>query len=103
MRQQSDPVRTDMACTNCPKNFIAQLDMSLDGEHVIECPYCGHEHLRLVRNGEVTYERWGSRPQRIDVEKRCVWKSDSQPVITSTAAAFIRNAWLNRLDLDLTP
>lgn len=87
-----------MNCTNCHKSFIAQFDFSLNGDHVCECPYCGHEHLRKIKNGVMTEERWGSRENRINVEKRCVWKSDSQPMITSTAAAFIREAWLNKLD-----
>lgn len=91
------PVRTDMNCTECSKNFVAQLDMSLDGNHVIECPYCGHEHCRVVTGGKVTGDRWESRRQRVDVDKRCVWKSDSQPIMTSTASAFIREAWLGRL------
>lgn len=91
------PVRSDMHCTECGKNFVAQLDMALDGNHVIECPYCGHEHCRVVTLGKVTDDRWDSRRQRIDVDKRCVWKADSQPIFTSTAAAFVREQWLNRL------
>lgn len=89
------PVRTDMHCSECSKAFIAQLDYSLDGNHVIECPYCGHEHCRVISNGEVTSDRWDSRKQRIDVNGRCVWKSDSQPAQTSIASAFIRERWLN--------
>lgn len=96
-----EPVRTDMNCTNCGKNFIAQLDMGLDGNHVVECPHCGHEHCRVITNGVVTGDRWESRMQRVDVDKRCVWKSDSQPIVTSSAAAFIREAWLNRVDVQL--
>ena len=97
-----DPVRrTDMYCTECSKNFIAQLDFGLDGNHIVECPYCGHEHCRVIKDGEVTGERWESRAQRIDVAKRCVWKSDSRPIQTTTAAAFIREVWLSRRDLAL--
>lgn len=95
------PVRTDMHCTECGDNFIAQLDMGVDGNHIIECPYCAHEHCRVITNGEVTGERWDHRAQRVDVNKRCVWKSASQPMVTSTAASFIRDAWLNRVDLVL--
>lgn len=97
----SNPVRTDMNCTECHKNFIAELDLSLTGNHIIECPYCGHEHCRVITNGEVTGERWDSRHQRIGVDKRCVWKCDSRPIVTSTAAHFIREAWLNKLDIQL--
>lgn len=93
-----NPIRTDMNCTECGKHFIAQLDFGLDGNHIVECPHCGHEHCRVIEAGVVTEERWSSRHQRRDVDKRCVWKSDSQPVVTSSTAAFIRNAWLNRVD-----
>lgn len=95
-------IRTDMNCTNCSKNFIAQLDLGVDGNHVIECCYCGHEHCRVVKKGRITGDRWESREQRIDVDKRCVWKSDSQPIQTSTAAAFIRESWLSRTDIDMS-
>lgn len=90
-------VRTDMNCTNCSKNFVAELDLSLDGNHVIECPHCGHEHCRVVTKGKVTDDRWDSRRQRVNVSKRNVWKGDSQPIFTSTASAFIRQNWLDRL------
>lgn len=96
-----NPVRTDLHCTNCPKQFIATLDMAVDGNHVVECPHCGHEHCRVIKDGVVTGERWDSREQRVDVDKRCVWKSDSLPMETSTAAAFIRELWLNRADVVL--
>ena len=97
----ADPIRTDMNCTNCSKNFIATLDMGLSGNHIVECPYCGHEHCRTIENGKVTGDRWESRLQRIDVDKRAVWKSDSQPIITSTAGAFMRERWLSRSDIQL--
>lgn len=96
-----NPVRTDMNCTECRRDFIAQLDFGLDGNHVVECPHCGHEHCRVIKDGVVTEDRWSHREQRIDVDKRCVWKSDSQPIVTTMASAFIRDKWLNRDDLDL--
>lgn len=95
------PVRTDMNCSECSRNFIATLDMGLDGNHIVECPYCGHEHCRVIKAGKVTSERWESRMQRVDVDKRCVWKSDSQPIKTTTAAQFLREKWLNREDTQL--
>jgi len=94
-----DPIRTDLNCHHCTKNFVAQLDLSLDGNHVIECPWCGHHHCRVVKDGKVTEDRWTSRNvARHDVDKRCVWKADSQPIMTSTAAHYIRSLWLNRLE-----
>lgn len=96
-----DPVRTDLHCTECSSNFIAQLDMGLDGNHVVECPYCGHEHCRVIEAGVVTGDRWDSRLQRVSVRQRSVWKSPSQPMVTSVASVFIRERWLNRVDLQL--
>lgn len=97
------PVRTDLCCTECRRTFIAELDLGLDGNHVIECPYCGHEHCRVVQAGVVTDVRWDSRKPRIDVtvQHRSVWKADSRPARTSTASEFIRQAWLNKRDLQL--
>ncbi len=92
-------IRTDLNCTNCSKNFIATLDLSLSGNHIIECPYCGHEHCRVIEDGKVTGVRWESRRQRIDVDKHSVWKADSQPIFTTTAAAWMRERWLSRLDV----
>jgi DNA-directed RNA polymerase subunit RPC12/RpoP len=90
--------RTDCYCTECSKKFIAQLDLALDGNHIIECPYCGHEHCRVVKKGKVTDVRWSSRQQRIDVDPSRVWKSHDSAMQTSTAASFIREMWLNRID-----
>lgn len=97
---EPNPIRTDMDCTECRRMFIATLDFSLDGNHIIECPWCSHEHCRVIEKGKVTGERWDSRVQRVNVEKRCVWKSDSRPAVTSTAAAFLRERWLNRDDVE---
>lgn len=88
-------VRTDLNCTNCGKNFIAQLDFNIDGNHIIECPYCGHEHCRVISEGKVTGDRWSSRKQRVKVERKHIWKSDNLPMSTSTASEYIRNRWLN--------
>lgn len=96
-----EPMRTDLSCTECRKSFIAQLDVGIDGNHIIECPHCGHEHCRVIKGGEVTGDRWSSRAQRVDVDKRCVWKSDSLPATTSMASAFLRERWLSRVDVQL--
>lgn len=86
--------RTDMYCHECSKHFVAQLDFSLDGNHTVECPVCGHHHHRVIKDGKVTGARWDSSIQQIKVPSRSVWKSDSQPMYTSVASAFIRDRWL---------
>ena len=91
----SDIVRTDLYCHNCGKTFVARLDFSVDGNHIIECP-CSHEHCRTIKDGIVTGDRWDSREQRVDVKGQSVWKADSRPISTSTAGAFLREKWMRR-------
>jgi DNA-directed RNA polymerase subunit RPC12/RpoP len=88
-------IRTDILCTECSVIFIAQLDFSIDGNHIVECPHCGHEHCRVIKDGKVTGDRWSTRDQRVEVEKKHIWKSDSLPMITNTAGEFLRQRWLN--------
>jgi DNA-directed RNA polymerase subunit RPC12/RpoP len=87
-----------MYCHACSKNFVAELDYSMSGNHQVECPHCGHLHFRQIKDGRVTGERWGSDPNTHIVRRGSVWKSDSQPMVTSTASAFIRDRWVNRSD-----
>lgn len=46
--------RTSLWCHECKKDFVALLDYSLTGNHIIECPHCGHEHCRVIEGGTVT-------------------------------------------------
>ena len=91
-------VRTDMHCHECSKGFIAELDFSVNGDHVVECPRCGHEHCRTIRDGKITGERWSTRNGREGAvsKARSFWKSDVLPAQTSVAAMFLRDLWLNR-------
>jgi DNA-directed RNA polymerase subunit RPC12/RpoP len=91
--------RTECHCHNCSKQFIAELDFDINGEHVIECPHCGHEHWRKIHNGKITEARWGSGGNNGKaVSKATVWKSNLIQAQTSTVSAFIRERWLNRSD-----
>lgn len=99
MYQQTGQVNTSLYCHNCTKTFIARIDFDLDGQHIVECPFCAHEHCRKIVNGYVTDERWdGHNDNVIRVEKRCVWKHDSLKMETSSASHFIRQKWLDRFE-----
>lgn len=49
-------------CPECNNNMRIELDLNLNGNHVIECPHCGHEHCRVIENGKITGVRWDVRP-----------------------------------------
>lgn len=94
-------VRTDMYCHHCDKNFIAELDYDIDGNHVVECPHCGHEHCRVIKNGVITGDRWdGHNDHSNTVRTDRVWKHNVLQMQTSSAAnhirnRFLRHRWLN--------
>jgi pyruvate/2-oxoacid:ferredoxin oxidoreductase beta subunit len=50
-------------CHGCGHYVQFNLDMELNGNHVLECPNCGHEHCRVVQDGKITSERWDQRNQ----------------------------------------
>jgi len=53
--------RQEIFCHNCSTYVQFDIDKSLDGRHVLNCPKCGHEHCRYVTDGTITDRRWDSR------------------------------------------
>jgi len=94
--------RTEMHCHDCSKTFVAELNFDINGNYVIECPKCGHEHCRKIKNGKITRDRWDGRNDNnaIRVKGRSVWKSNVIQAQTSSVATHIRERWLNRSDYD---
>jgi DNA-directed RNA polymerase subunit RPC12/RpoP len=88
-------VRTDLFCTECSKNFVGEIDFDIDGNHIIICPYCGHEHCRVINNGTITDDRWDSRMQTTKSMTQRVWSDESRKIKTSSASHFLRQRWLN--------
>ena len=51
----------NLYCHSCDRTVIFKLDMKLNGNHIITCPHCKHEHCRVVEDGIVTSDRWDTR------------------------------------------
>jgi len=98
--KDTKPIRSDAHCTECSKNFLSEIDVRINGNHIVVCPYCGHEHYRKVKDGMITEDRWDSKPHIATTFSK-VWKSNNFKIQTSTAAQFLRDKWLNRSDVDL--
>ncbi len=94
------PTRTIMHCHECSKEFVALLDYSISGNHIVECAHCGHEHCRVIENGKITEDRWSSRygsdKDKDGIKARRVWKHNSLPMQTSAVSEIIRQRWLDR-------
>lgn len=53
--------KQELHCHACNQYVQFEINLALNGNHILPCPNCGHEHCRVVRNGRVTGERWDSR------------------------------------------
>lgn len=88
-----DIVRQTMYCHGCRKDFTVELDLSLSGNHVINCPHCDHEHCRVVQDGKVTSDRWDRRNGNNGaVFVATTFTSTTSSTATST---FLTDAWSN--------
>lgn len=99
--------KTDLHCHECSKTFVALLDYTINGNHVALCPYCGHEHFRVIKDGKITEERWNSSygsvsdKDRVGIKARRVWKVEGDVLQesgrTTMVHSFLRERWLEKL------
>lgn len=59
--------RQEIYCHECQMYVQFNIDISLNGNHILNCPNCGHEHCRVVENGIITDLRWGRRNNNLPV------------------------------------
>lgn len=53
--------RQELRCHACGRYVQFDMDLSFNGNHVLDCPNCGHEHCRVVKDGQITSIRWDLR------------------------------------------
>ena len=92
--------RQEIYCHDCGNYVRFDLDTSLNGNHVLNCPECGHEHCRVVKDGRITGERWDSRNGRTILIYGATTAATSAWITTgtsttSTARYFLMQSWLN--------
>lgn len=95
---------TPLHCHECGKDFVAILDYTQNGNHIVECAHCGHEHCRVIVDGKVTGDRWsstyGSDKTRDGIRSRRVWADQRAPekVVgkTSMLGQMLRDRWLEK-------
>lgn len=84
-------VPTKLYCHGCGKDFIAKMDMELNGNHEIICPNCGHVHYRVVENGEVTGERYRSSMQTYSCSTVYVTITNTS---STSGSIYLSDSWL---------
>lgn len=85
----------ELYCHGCDKYVQFPVDMDMDGNHVFECPNCGHEHCRVVKDGKITSVRWDRRNgPTIPVQTRYITYSYQSITDTSTSSStFLKASW----------
>ena len=103
--------RQELYCHDCGRYVQFDIDLELDGNHVLVCPNCGHEHCRVVKGGRITDIRWAQRNgPTIPVSQYAVTSSTTSTFTTYTQAgtgtartdtasytgsAFLYGSWMN--------
>ena len=60
MKGKKDWTKEEWLAYKAEAEMWRDMDLSLNGNHIIECPHCGHEHYRVIKRGKVTSDRWQS-------------------------------------------
>jgi len=88
--------REELHCHNCNQYVQFDLDYSMDGNHILDCPKCGHEHCRVIKNGQITGDRWDGRNGLpiIYISGMTIALTTFSIQVTSTASSiFLTDAW----------
>ena len=84
-------MRQELNCTECGGHVRFEMDFELDGNHEIKCPECGHLHYRVIKDGQVTDDRWNPNYTvyiTTDVTYSIIFGTDPVAVADSNAIAF---------------
>jgi len=91
-------VRNELHCHECDRYVQFDIDLDLEGNHVLACPNCGHEHCRVVKDGVITGERWDSRNgQTIYVSAATTsstYISVDSTAFASTGDVYLSDLWI---------
>ena len=88
--------KQELHCHNCNNYVQFEIDLALNGNHILECPNCGHKHYRVVRNGQITSERWNSGNPIYTIASRSMTTSTTSTYNTSTSGSYwTYRAWSN--------
>jgi len=57
--------KQELYCQECNNYIKFEIDLSLNGQHIIVCPKCKHKHYRIIEDGIITARRWGQDSSQI--------------------------------------
>ena len=96
-------VKFEFHCQICYKYFDIKLNTTLNGNHRIHCPSCGHIHYRYVKDGKITEDRFTDKPNSILIDDIYPMKSSCRDFQTETSEdcvqtgeGFMRRLWAEK-------
>lgn len=81
--------RQEIHCHECGRWVQFVLDLSMNGNHVLNCPNCRHAHCRVVKDGRITDVRWDGR----NGPTVPVWTTTSSATQVYTASSMTYTVW----------
>jgi len=100
-RQEPRAERQELHCHACNQYVQFTMDMSLNGNHVLNCPNCNHEHCRVVKDGVITEDRWDARngPAILvygaTTSTASTWATYTATSATNPGRSFLYLSWTN--------
>jgi len=99
----------EIHCNDCNGYFMVNLNLEIEGDYVLVCPNCGHEHPRTIKKGEMVGEviermyhtgegkritrTYRNSAERILVPKSCYSKESRLKEIGQANRGFLAQAW----------
>jgi hypothetical protein len=79
----------ELYCHNCDGYVKFPIDLAKNGNHVLNCPNCNHEHCRVVKDGIITDIRWDQRNG--PTHRVFITSYSTTATITATSYTFVTN------------
>jgi len=84
-------------CGECVGYFMVKLNMALNYEVHIKCPKCGHEHRRVIKDGEI-YENGRYQVDIKETVHTTIATYSKDPFTKKMQEAHENNSWGERRD-----
>jgi hypothetical protein len=86
---------------NCDMYVRFNLNTELNGQHIIECPNCGHKHYRYILDGKISDRRWGRDPSQDQIFTACntTYSTVSFFESCTSATTYLRSLWFDTITI----
>ena len=99
--------RQELHCHNCDQYVQFNLDLELNGKHILKCPKCGHKHYRYIHDGEISDRRWSQDPSQKNTYQVSPFTVTYSATSTysdyinsgTSGSTFLYRSWMNSVSI----